>query len=154
MTADIVSSLSLSSIKVEVDDEEGTVGVEEEDDLDLCFVCCSRVQVSRARVNCKNKLLNNNLRAVFLLRNLMQVPRCQLEENLKKCGNPENWVRLCEQCTQLTSEAMELHQKIVKIRQLILEKTKSSSKREDWRRREVWTRTRSLVINRKKKEKI
>lgn len=143
---------SFPPLKIEVDDEEDISFVEETDEVDLCFVCCSRVQANRPpQVSQNNQpLLSKNLRAVFLLRNLMQVPSSQLEENLKKCGNPESWISLCYHCSQLTNEALELHQKIVKIRQLILKKTRSSSKRSNWRKREVWTRTRSLIINRKK----
>ncbi len=91
---------------------------------DQCFVCggvlASIVNSSlnwRARkTGASAALLENNLDVIFLLRNLLQVPGIQLEAQLKECGaNPEDWISLCYQCTQLIKKARELDEELRKI---------------------------------------
>ncbi len=145
--------------------KEGDEQVEE-----LCVVCCSKVQLNQSVDKNKDQLLSTNLRVIFLLRNLLQVPDSQLEENLRDCGDPVDWVRLCEQCSQLTRQAEKLHWTILKtneqlrsVQQLIVEKSKvqspsvsqSADKKQrngqgHWKREKIWRRTRAFLSTRKK----
>lgn len=92
-------------------------------------MCCSKEIPKSENTN----RIVTNLNVFFLLKTLLQVPNNQLETNFKDVGNPEDWVRLCNQCSHLTEQANKLYCKIVKaeielksVRKLIVEKIKSS----------------------------
>ncbi len=106
-------------IKVDPDDllpqppeELGIVKCEEKLG-DFCLVCFSKVD--RSKVPKQNSLLSNNLNVIFILRNLLQVPSEILIDNFKKCGSPAYWISLCENCSQLTGQAMEHHLQILEL---------------------------------------
>ncbi len=93
-----------------------------------CFLCCSSNSENEAFRTSAKSLVESNLDVVFLLRNLLQVPRIQLERQLKKSGDsPENWMRFCSKCTQLTRYARKLDQKIKKIEIQVLQLIKTST---------------------------
>lgn len=155
-----------------------------------CIVCCSKVKVkqtSEMMTSCDpgpamktcdkdNSLhqpvvvLERNLDVVFLLRNIMKVPGNQLEEDLMEFeGNPEDWLSLCGKCTQLIRQGRRLYCELVKIdkelkliQELIVDKTRRSSKKSPssttlnfdknpvdklYREKtdEIWRRTRAFV---------
>ncbi len=88
------------------------------EDILSCFLCCSEADISTNENKLGNDLsvLESNLNAIFILRNLLQVPSSQLESYLIEDGrNPEKWITLCAQCTQLTRRAKELDQNIKRI---------------------------------------
>ncbi len=134
--------------------------------LDYCLVCCSKVDIGQNQIKndtIPHPQLSKNLSVIFLLRNLLQVPIAQVEKNLKEYGNPENWINLCDQCTELTRQAEEMYLQIVKIdrefrsiRNLIVDKIRSGSCDHDddgikqgnnWKGKNIWKKTRNFVVN-------
>ncbi len=121
---------------------------------ELCLLCCSKLaRKEKIEKVVSESLVEHNLFVIFLLKNVLQVPDSQLEENLKELGNPVDWIRLCEQCTQLAAHALNLHCQIVKLdrelweaQKLIVEKTKQSSTNLV-AAQTVWGRTRQFVKN-------
>lgn len=89
----------------------------------LCLFCWSEVTSptenvysSNSFLNTDSSLLSKNLEVIFILRNLLEVPSLHLENQLIDCSSdPCDWIKLCDQCTQLTRKARELDQKIKKI---------------------------------------
>lgn len=58
--------------------------------------------------NCSSgKALGDNLKVIFLLKNLFEVPNSKLEYYLENFGNPASWARLCVKCQKLIEEARE-----------------------------------------------
>lgn len=94
-----------------------------------CFICCgaSSLKVDEQN-NCWDtsrrsaSKLEKNLEAVFILKKLLKIPNVLLERQLMESGdNPEDWIRLCDKCTELTEKARKLDVEIKKIeRQLKL----------------------------------
>ncbi len=77
-----------------------------------CFLCCT----SFSQKELHRTTVTYNLDVVFLLRNLLHVPSIHLESQLKESGhNPEDWISLCDQCTQLIKNARELDKELQKI---------------------------------------
>lgn len=133
----------------------------EEIQLDFCLACGSKVH---EKENENTQRLSKNLSVIFLMRNLLQVPERQVEGNFREYGNPENWIRLCDQCIELTRKAEDLYCKIVKIekelrnvRKLIVNKIRSDAEDdsdidmittgENRERKEIWRKTRAFVTN-------
>lgn len=127
---------------------------------DLCLVCCLEVPINQ--VNKKERptnLLSSNLKVMFLFKNLLQVPEEQLLANMRKYGDPINWITLCKHCHQLTSEAMERHLQILtlvnqlrSILKLIVRKTRDSNhvkvqQHRNKKKTEIWRWTREFVMN-------
>ncbi len=160
-----MSSMEACCVKQEEEEEGG------EDEVDLCIVCCSPAAQVNSLQNSEH-LLSANLSVVFLVSKVLQVPSGQLEENLRECGNPMNWIRLCEQCSRLARQAEQLHSQIVRtkqqlrcVEQSILERAKtgslSSSKSSSmsidersegkwkWKRKEIWRKTRAAISSSK-----
>lgn len=136
----------------------------ENDQFKLCLICCSNVDTNKNHESSKTELISKNVQVIFLLRNLLQVPSFQLERNLKEYGNPETWICLCEQCTRLITQALDLHFQVIKItkklkslKKLIVTKTRSSSasatlthnnsSRLYSKGKEIWKSTRKFVFN-------
>ncbi len=80
---------------------------------DFCLVCFSKVD--RSKLPKQRSLLSSNLNVIFLLRKVLQVPSELLIGNFKKCGSPAYWISLCENCSQLTGQAMEHHLQILNL---------------------------------------
>lgn len=105
----------------------------QENKYELCFICCSNIESSRVQKESIEQL-NSNLTVVFVLRTLLKVPSIHLEVNLKEYGNPATWIKLCDQCTELTRQAEKLYSQIVKnskelnsIQKLIINKIRTLS---------------------------
>lgn len=120
------------SLKIEPNSEEGFTEI---DDIGTCLLCCSGVNSNQKPVKESNDpgLLSNSLSVIFLLKKVLQVPDIQLQNNLQECGNPDQWIILCDQCADLSRKAKELHSQIVKTARqlritenLILDKVKNS----------------------------
>lgn len=83
----------------------------------VCFICSAS---SSSQLKLLGESLSSwpsdNLNVIFLLRNLLHIPKIYLVNHLKKCGrDPHNWLHLCDPCIQLIGVARALHQKIQKI---------------------------------------
>lgn len=138
------------------------------DEVDLCVVCCSKVK-SLTLTGDDLDELDKNLDVIFLLKNLMQVPDILIKNNLKECGNPQDWgISLCEPCRKLNGEARCLHleilnlgRKLEAIQKLVLDKTRLSilpssphfpvsfndDKDKQCQKEEIWRRARYFVAN-------
>ncbi len=99
-----------------------------EQDKWSCLLCGTLSTENEEIKTSAKKFLGSNLDVVFVLRNVLEVPRIQLESQLKKCGgdNPENWIRLCETCSQLTRTGRKLNEEISKLENQ-LEKVKKQA---------------------------
>lgn len=82
--------------------------------VEVCLVCGSKISLHQTETD-NGHFLSKNFSVIFLMRNLLQLPVGQVEWNLKDFGNPENWITLCENCSELTRKGEKLYQKIVKI---------------------------------------
>lgn len=88
----------------------------------FCFICCgAAISKVDEKNNCWEKSdrsasrMEDNLEAIFILKNLLKVPSILLERQLRESGdNPEDWIRLCDQCTHLTGKARKLEREIKK----------------------------------------
>ncbi len=98
---------------------------------DQCFICCvggasltNNIFSNNLLIESQSSvlktggclLLSSNLEVIFILRKLLEVPGVHLENHLKECGtDPEDWIRLCDKCTELTRNARKLDAEIKKL---------------------------------------
>lgn len=60
----------------------------------------------------ENKLARD-LRAIFTLKNLLQVPQEQLVSHLSKWGSPGSWISLCLRCNNAVGNALRIYEQIL-----------------------------------------
>lgn len=100
---------------------------------------------------------------------MFQLNDNELKKTLLCCGNPVEWIKLCDKCNELTRQAEELNRKLKRIErelkcveQLIWDKTVKSINCEEDRKLveetieftkntgQVWRRIRNHVANKSK----
>lgn len=80
-----------------------------------CFTCSSKITTKNS-VKTNYSSLSSNINVFFVLRKVLHVPSILLKDQLKESGiNPQDWIRLCDQCTHLIKKGRHLHQEITKI---------------------------------------
>jgi len=127
--------------------------MERVDEIELCLVCCSDIKSD----NNNRQLLSSNLNVFYLLRKVFKVTGIQLKNSLINCGNPAEWIQLCDKCSELTRQAEDLFGKLKcierelnSIEQLIRDKARISVNCEvdplaEEPSSEVWRRLRNHV---------
>lgn len=59
--------------------------------------------------------ISKQLHVIFLLQNLLEIPRTQLETYLSKRGNPEEWIKLCSKCNSLVEQAKTTYEMLLHV---------------------------------------
>ncbi len=89
--------ICLTSLEPPIEEEEGKEK--------LTVTGCVDGGANGGNRNCSEEPLADNLKVVFLLKNLFEVPNEKLEYYLENFGNPSTWAKLCAKCQKLVEEA-------------------------------------------------
>ncbi|CAL8085520.1 unnamed protein product [Orchesella dallaii] len=104
----------ISRIVNEKEDNNDTPKIPQEKEVVHCLLCFEKILEPKERSHEEGKL-GENLKSVFILRKLLNVPYDEMTNYLMEYGDPSKWIGMCENCEPLTKEALGVNDKMNKL---------------------------------------